>query len=268
VINAEQSKNEDGSTVHHDAMVGAGRVERPIVRLLHTSDVHLSSSQHSKDAFQAAIDIAIDHSVDVLLIAGDLFDNSRLGPEVTDWTIDQLRRLQQPAVIIPGNHDCVDETSIYHRVDLTAAGDHVYVVADPRGSVVRFENLQLTIWARGIQTHSPSNRPLLGYQPDDPSYWRIVMTHGHYVPVGEVSDRSSQIDEAEIAELDCDYVALGHWHRFLDLSVAGVAAFYCGSPSESAAGAASVNLVELHPTFGISVRRVPVFAEIVAGHPR
>jgi exonuclease SbcD len=230
----------------------------PTVRMLHTSDIHIAGDLVSMAALRAVVATAVESEVDIVLIAGDLFDSSRVRDDTVELTLQELGQLPMPVVVIPGNHDCVDERSIYHRVDLSSAGEHVFFAGSPVGEALIFEELSLAIWARGIENHDPRNRPLTGYVAADPAYWQVVLTHGHYVPDGEVSDRSSQITQEEIGLLHCDYVALGHWHRFLDVSEGEVSAFYCGSPSEPGREGATVNLVTLDPAAGVRVERTPI----------
>jgi DNA repair exonuclease SbcCD nuclease subunit len=232
-------------------------VALPVVRMLHTSDVHIAGDEISMQGLRAVVTKAVESDVDILLIAGDLFDSSRVRDDAVALTVEELKRLDCPVVVIPGNHDCVDERSIYHRIDLTAAGDHVYFAGNPEGEELVFEDLSLVVWARGIENHEPLHRPLSGYAPGDPGYWRVVVTHGHYVPSGEQSDRSSPINQEEIGRLECDYLALGHWHRFVDVSEGDVKAFYSGSPWEGGGvDGPGVNLVTLDPGEGVHVERV------------
>jgi DNA repair exonuclease SbcCD nuclease subunit len=228
---------------------------RPVVRMLHTSDIHISGDARSYRALQAVVRTAVETDVDIVLIAGDLFDSSRVAEDAVKQTLYELGQLVQPVVVIPGNHDCVDERSIYQRVDLSSAGSHVHFAGKPDGEELVFEDLALRLWARGIESHDPSNRPLALYTPTDHRGWNVVLTHGHYVPRDERSDRSSQISQDEIGQLGCDYLALGHWHRFLDVSERQVKAFYSGSPSEPGPDGASVNLVTLDPETGVRVER-------------
>ena len=210
------------------------------------------------EGLRAVVGKANDLDVDIVLVAGDLFDNARVGDEAVSLTISELSRIERPVVIIPGNHDCVDERSIYHRVDLTSAGKHVFFAGNPAGRNWSLRASRSIVWARGIESHDPENRPLAGYSPADPRYWRVVLTHGHYVPDGDNSGRSSPINQQEIARLECDYVALGHWHRFCDVSEGQVNAFYSGSPSDFGLTEATVNLVTLSADAGVTVERRPI----------
>jgi len=180
---------------------GPGPTGRPTVRLLHTSDVHIAGDERSRAGLAAVVDAAIETDVDVVLIAGDLFDSARVGDEAVTQTLAELGRLRQPVVVIPGNHDCMDESSIYHRVALSDAGDHVRLAGHPDGEQLDFDELSLVVWARGIESHHPAHRPLAGYVPGPPDRWNVVLTHGHYVPRGERSDRSSPITQDEIGQL-------------------------------------------------------------------
>ncbi|MCL0101464.1 DNA repair exonuclease [Dehalococcoidia bacterium] len=233
-------------------------LDRPPVRLLHTSDLHLGDDinpdgRHT--GLRAIVDTALAKKIDVVLIAGDFFDNARVKEEAIEHAITELSRLTMPTVVIPGNHDCLGENSIYARADLSKAGSHVHFVDSPDGNDLLFDDLHLRIWGKGIEDHHPGHKPLEGYRSTGNGYWQVVVTHGHFVPSDETSYRSSPILEDEIATLGCDYLALGHWHRFLDLSANGVTAYYSGSPSEAGSGIDSVNIVNLDPLNGVLVER-------------
>jgi DNA repair exonuclease SbcCD nuclease subunit len=198
------------------------------------------------------VDVALGRGVDAVLIAGDLFDSSRVPEAAVCEVLEQLSRLAVPVVVIPGNHDCVDDRSIYHRVDLRQAGDHVFFAGDPAGETLEFRDLALAVWARGIEDHHPGHRPLAGYPGARAGLWDVVLTHGHLVTTPDDRHRSSQISSDEIAALDCDYLALGHWHRYVDVSYGRTTGSYCGSPSEGA----GVVLASFELEQGVRMERV------------
>jgi DNA repair exonuclease SbcCD nuclease subunit len=234
-------------------------LDRPSLRLVHTSDVHIGDIPDVRLAgLRAVIDAAFELDAHALLIVGDLFDSARVTQPEIDETLRELARLRIPVIVTNGNHDALEAPSIWERVDLRDAGDHVYFLGDPDGSHAVFPELKLTVWARAMVTHEPSNVPLAGYSRHIEDNWQVGMAHGHYFGPGELADRSSPILAREIEALNCDYLALGHWHRFLDVSANGTAAYYCGCPSEAGGSFPSANLVLLDPVEGVSVERIPL----------
>ncbi len=103
---------------------------RRALKILHTADVHLDCDSYGKTeqrqahralyqhCFETIITRAIAAEVDALLIAGDLFDHNRVPDETIAFTQAQLRRLQRPVVILPGNHDCLYTNAVYDRHQL------------------------------------------------------------------------------------------------------------------------------------------------------
>lgn len=84
------------------------------MKFLHMADVHLGGWRDESlaslgiAAFAAAIDEALKHAVDFVIIAGDLYNTA---VPAIDWikaSVIQLKRLQSaniPVYIIPGSHD-------------------------------------------------------------------------------------------------------------------------------------------------------------------
>ena len=106
-----------------------------MLRLLHTADVHLgarhadlgeqAAAQRERQfaAFKAAVDLAIAEKVDVVLIAGDLFDSNTQPRRSVERVAAELKRLVEAkirTVIIPGTHDVYDRSSLYRVHDLAA----------------------------------------------------------------------------------------------------------------------------------------------------
>jgi DNA repair exonuclease SbcCD nuclease subunit len=223
----------------------------PSVRLLHTADVHIgddiSPSAHM-DGFVAVMGAVRRTRADVLLVAGDLFDNARVHPDIVAEALSMLADLDAHVVLLPGNHDTVSSDGVHAQIRrLTDAADHVHVLDDPDGTRLRLPDLGATFWGRGMVEHTPRFRPLAGYRREDESGWTVALGHGHVMRSGSSYVRSSPILDTELAAIDCDYLALGHWHRPADVTAGKARAFYPGSPGESARGEMpTANLV----TFG------------------
>ena len=231
--------------------------------LLHTADVHLDNRPHGAAepprihrAFEAIIDRARDAEVDVVLIAGDLFDHNRVADETVAFAQRQLRRLRCPAVILPGNHDCLHPGGIYRRHDFSAACDNVRVITGLDGQTIAFPELDLVVWGRGMAAHEPIFHPLAHLPARHDGRWNVAMAHGYFYEDFETPERSSPILAAEIRQTGWDYVALGHKHVMADHSQGEVAAWYAGTPLPdwSAAPPGHVLLIECCPERGITVR--------------
>jgi DNA repair exonuclease SbcCD nuclease subunit len=229
------------------------------LRLIHTADVHIGEDDRPAPrlaGLKAAVDATIMQAADVLLIVGDFFDNARVASEHIEAAYEQLARLSIPVLMTPGNHDCLLPPCIYERAHPSVAGAHVRLMDNAQGSHVVLRDLGLTVWARALVDHHPGHNPLEGYRPLEEENWQVALAHGHYVPASERADRSSPLLQAHIGLMGCDYLALGHWHRFLDVTTNRVPAFYPGSPSEAGGSYPSVNLVTLDPETGVSVERI------------
>lgn len=231
--------------------------------LLHTADVHLDNWPRGATeppgahrAFEAIIDHALDAQVDLVLIAGDLFDHNRVANETVTFAQRQLRRLPCPAVILPGNHDCLHPDGIYQRHDFRAACNNVRVITQPDGHTIMFPELDLVVWGRGMETHEPGFHPLAAIPTRHTGHWHVAMAHGFFYEDFETPERSSPILAAEIRQTGWDYVAMGHKHVMADHSQGDVAAWYPGTPLPdwSAAPPGHVLLIECCPENGVTVR--------------
>ena len=233
--------------------------------LLHTADVHLDDWPRgtmeppgAHRAFAAIIDRAIEGAVDFVLIAGDLFDHNRVADETVVFAQSQLRRLPCPAVILPGNHDCLHPDGIYRRHDFSAACGNVRVITELDGQTIAFPELDLVVWGRGMETHEPDFHPLahIPKRHAEPARWHVAMAHGFFYEDFETPERSSPILAAEIRQTGWDYVAMGHKHVTANHSQGSVAAWYPGTPSPdwSAAPPGHVLLVACCPENGVTVR--------------
>ena len=105
-----------------------------------------------------------------------------------------------------------------------------------------------------VRSFPPGNAPAYrgdgdgnGDRNGDRDHWLVAMAHGHFHYPDDTEERSSPIRPHEIAAAACDYIALGHWERFEDVSQNGVTAYYSGSPmgASPARGQVAVNVIDL-----------------------
>ncbi len=211
------------------------------LKILHTADVHLDCDSYGRAeqrqsqrslflrAFQNIIDWGIDERVDLLLIAGDLFDHNRVSEDLVALVQAELRRLGRPTVILPGNHDCLYTNAIYDRYDFSAACDNVQVITELKGQVIEFPELDVVVWGRAMEEHEPGFHPLEGIPTRYDQRWHVALAHGFFYGAAQEADRSSPIFAEEIRDTGWDYVAMGHLHVLADKSQDEVKAFYPGA---------------------------------------
>jgi len=239
---------------------------------VHTSDVHLESDtfgsgvsgdrmrQRLRRAFSAVIELANARHAELLLIAGDLFDSSRVPDEALTFALDTIAAARMPVAMIPGNHDAHDERSIYAALRAEELPSNLHLFLEPEGRVVDFPELSARVWGRALVAHSPAYRPLSGLPPAEHGVWNIALAHGLLVDDGNDGERSSPISPQEIEASGYDYLALGHVHVFSDVSCGSTTAFYCGTPGPLYEGdeAGWVACVDCVPGRPPSVERVSV----------
>jgi DNA repair exonuclease SbcCD nuclease subunit len=244
------------------------RPSRPL-RILHTADVHLESDifapgteaqrlrENLRRAFTAVIQLANERQVDLLLIAGDLFDSNRITDSAVAFARDEIARAQMPVVMIPGNHDAHDESSIFPSFARLGLPENLHLILDLEGQTIEFPQLQARVWGRAMREHSTAYRPLDGLTPPVDGWWNIALAHGLFTE-DEDGLRSSRISATEIARSGYDYVALGHVHVFRDLSQGATSAAYSGAPAaaHSAADGGSAAHVICTPESGVIIEVV------------
>lgn len=220
---------------------------RPL-RALHTADVHLHADaygsaeeraaqrERGRRVFSRIVDRALADQVDLLLIAGDLFDHNRVPDETVEFVRAELDRLRQPVVILPGNHDALYPNAIHDRHDLAAGMNHVHVIRRLDGELIDLPELDAVVWGRAMEEHDPTFQPLAHLPRRVERRWCLALGHGFFYPDRQRPERSSPIFADEIRDSGWDYIALGHQHVPTDVSRGGVVAHYAGAPTAEGRG--------------------------------
>jgi DNA repair exonuclease SbcCD nuclease subunit len=241
-----------------------------MLRLLHTADVHLgarhadlgeqAAAQRERQlaAFVATIDLAIAEKVDVVLIAGDLFDSNTQPRRSVERVAAELRRLGDArirTVIIPGTHDVYDRSSIYRVHDLKAmagstADDDLVTILSPERQEARLGACDVIVHGPVFATKRAPHSPLrdLKVTGGDGATWHVGMVHGALAIPGRTDGDEVVVSREEIAATGLDYLALGHWHSTQRGKAGDTTWAYSGAPEPVAVsqdGAGKALLVTL-----------------------
>lgn len=246
-----------------------------MLRLLHTADVHLgarhadlgdqAAAQRERQfaAFTAIVDLALAEKVDIVLVAGDLFDSNTQPRRSVERVAAELARLAAAkirTVIIPGTHDVYDRASIYRAHDLAAlagqAGDDDFVtVLTPDRPDVVLGACDAVVFGPVFAQKRAPHSPLRDVRAADDARatWRIGLVHGAIAIPGKTDGDDVVITSDEIVATGLDYLALGHWHSTQQGRAGGVTWAYAGAPEPMALdqdGAGKALLVTLDEAAG------------------
>ncbi len=231
------------------------------LRLLHASDSHLGATPEpagNEAAFAALVDLAVRERVDALLIAGDVFDTPRVAGPILDWTAEQFDRLGCPVVLLPGNHDRFEAQSPFAVMDFEERCGHVHVLDEPGGELLALPSIDVTFFGRPVHDHDPSFLPIADLPARPDAGWGVVMGHGLVVDSDHPTTRGSPIYPSDLASVDWDYVALGHWARFWQVQAEPVPVVYSGNTACSHDGQPGAVLVELSSSRGVTPTWTPL----------
>jgi DNA repair exonuclease SbcCD nuclease subunit len=217
-----------------------------VLRLLHLADLHLGAKcsllkdragERSKDferAFERAMEFARDpeNDIDVVVIAGDLFDSHKPEPRLVRLVKSEFAALREAGtqiVLVPGTHDTssyldcvyreedfgdillpVDNDECPLRLDAKDRAVYIYpVVRGPDCSEVPIEQM----------TRTPADGVHIG-----------VLHAAVQAESGvDFSDTELVATIPALASTRLDYIALGHYHNFKQYRADGVTVVYPGT---------------------------------------
>jgi exonuclease SbcD len=199
-----------------------------MLKILHTADIHLgakfsglgnkgaSQREQLRATFKNVIATAIDERVNIVLIAGDLFDANQQPQRNIDLVIEQFNLLNQnniPVCLIPGTHDSLDSSSIYRKVDFEGKCSNLKIFADENISYKEYPNLDLTVYGKPNLSNRSYTSPLKGLKRLTSSKFHIAIAHGSFYIPEKIAEDDHVFRLEEVKASGMDYLALGHWHR-------------------------------------------------------
>lgn len=232
------------------------------IRILHTSDLHIGSDtvfwtsrdKRAYSSLEAVLLAGRRLNIDLLVVAGDLFDSPRVSEEELRIVASMLRASGLSTIILPGNHDCLVSESAYIKHFIPEMAPNVKIIGAPDGESVPFPQLDLAVWGRPHIDYSDFS-PMASIPGRGPEKWQIAVAHGLYVQEGVHDGRGWKITEADIVASERDYVALGHLEMFNRVGKSNTSTYYSGSPNQTGAAV----LVEFGGEERVSVSQVPLF---------
>lgn len=206
------------------------------MRILHTADWQLGLRLNFVPGEQAArlraqrfdtvrrlAEIAREHAVDAVVVAGDVFDDNGVGADSIQQARDALRTFGDiPIVLLPGNHDPATPDSALARLGELPGAVHV-ATAREAIRLAAGEIYPCPLTARHTYEDPADWLPELS----DRACVRIVVAHGGALQFGEETEAPNRLDVDRALARGYDYVALGDWHGTFEVNAR---AWYAGAP--------------------------------------
>ena len=207
------------------------------IKFLQLSDVHLDRPmfggtlglatekaeilrQELKAALAKAITLAVEEAVDIILIAGDLFEEENLVADTIPFLHDLFRRVSIPVVIAPGNEDFYSAASHYsNNISFARFGDvwpeNVHIFRKHEFSTLILKDFDGLVISGIAHATEPSEQRLLTTKLTGTSAnVHIGIMHGSLddnLPPGK--SLTQPFSNQEVFKQPFDYLALGHYHE-------------------------------------------------------
>ncbi|MEM7707135.1 MAG: exonuclease SbcCD subunit D [Pseudomonadota bacterium] len=225
---------------------------QPPARFIHSSDWQLGmtrtflSDEAAARFSQARIDaigtlgrLASERQAQFIVVAGDVFESNQLSRQTLLRTVDALEALPVPVLLLPGNHDPLDGSSIFSSAPMLNASPHIIVLRDEAPVPVPGAAGVEVVGApwRNKRPSTDLCAQLAASLPPSTGVTRIAVCHGQVDTLSPDPDRPEiiRLEAAEqaIADDRFRYLALGDRHSLTEVGRTG-RIHYSGAPVATA----------------------------------
>jgi DNA repair exonuclease SbcCD nuclease subunit len=201
-----------------------------MIRFFHSADWQLGARFRQfgakAEALRAArmatlrksLEMARERSADAFLIAGDLFEDNQVEDKLVNEALGVFGEFASlPIFILPGNHDPISgPEAIWNRKAFLQPPSNVRVLREPCTVDLGDAVLLASPLAQKLSTTDPSLK-LVELAKDVPSdRIKIGITHGALAIEGKHQPNDFPIALNAASRAGLDYLAIGHWHNWLD----------------------------------------------------
>ncbi len=198
-------------------------------RILHAADIHLDSPLQklghyegapaeqirgaSRRALENLVALAIDDAVDLVVIAGDLYDGDWPDQNTGLFFVSQARRIVDagiPIVVIRGNHDAANRMTSSLPLPKNPDGSEIMMRADAV-DLRSFESMGIAVHGRSFQNRAEFDNLAADYPQPCGGMFNLGLLHTSLTGA-EGHDPYSPCTPAQLADKQYDYWALGHVH--------------------------------------------------------
>ena len=214
------------------------------MKIIHSSAVHFGRSFKDpgmpgdklragiKSIFSGIIDIANGESADLLILAGDTFDNLRVSQNLLNFFISEVKRLDKTRVmVLPGSHDQYEKGSFWEQWKILQPAENLYILANPEKPYVEIPEISAVVYGYSPARNDKPGDPLERLKIIDGFDFHIAILYGHLISDPDQNQSEFPLSYEKLASIPFDYVALGGQPEFRSFVDVGLKAAYAGSPA-------------------------------------
>lgn len=168
-----------------------------------------------------------------ILVAGDVYDNEAPNTITLRAPIERMKVFADLQWhLLPGNHDPYRPEGVWDRVAQLGLPEHIQVHRTPTPALIANDTYLLPApLLRKTEFHDLTE--WMDNASTPPGALRVGIAHGAVINFGSEGEATNPIDPARPTKAKLDYLALGDWHRTLQV---GPAVWYAGTPEPDRAG--------------------------------
>ena len=200
------------------------------LKILHTGDIHLgmqfnsypaSVKEQLKEArievLERIVELANTENCDLIVVAGDLFNNTRVNTKLILKTVNIFDRFKGGAVLfLPGNHDYdIGQDNVWRTFERKATKRLILLNKFEPYNLSDY-GLDLTVYPAPCDSrHSSSNNLdwIKNHSREDDNKFTIGVAHGALAGISpDLTDEYFKMSVDELLSIDMDLWLLGHSH--------------------------------------------------------
>lgn len=209
------------------------------IKIVHCADIHFDTpfrdvnnklskinKEELKEVFSSIINLCKKNQVDVLLLAGDIFDNLTIEKDTLSFLEKSFVDISNTKVFIsPGNHDPYMVNSFYKLIRWP---ENVHIFSGDL-EYVFIKELNLNVWGAAFNERYVKRSMLEGFVHNSLGEINIMVIHGELSNGTE--NEYNPIMVEEIGKSGMNYIALGHRHNYSGINREDKTYYaYCGCP--------------------------------------
>ncbi len=190
------------------------------VKILHCADIHIGAQEaflgtvaeqrrfETLITFENIMDLAVSEKVDLIALAGDIFDSEKVEPSFFAPVINKIKAIAPIKVVYAaGNHDPLNSNSPFMTDSLP---ENLYILPTI-DSFFTFEDIKTRVYGRSFESAHLKGKEEFSITDISDEYFNIMVQHGELK--SDLNSEYNAITPRFIKKSGMDYIALGHIHK-------------------------------------------------------